>query len=276
MSLRATIALLCLLLLAPTAHARPPHRPTHPHGEAMTLARTALDAFLRRDFAAASRLYTQAAALEPDVAEFVFGAARAEQEAGQMNAARSHFARVLVLTDDAHPLHARAAAAASALQPQPVAVAVVPVTPKPAPLPETPVSPPEVVTSTGSSPAAVVLAPAPLRLHSAPLGNDWRRPARWTAATVGVSAAAVAIGLAVSAASAQGQLDSHKMADGRYDLLQVSYADAVSRQGSINSRWTWSAVVGSAAVAALFAAGWWLWGPAPHSDGPTMADNDLN
>ena len=217
----------------------------------MQLAHRALKAFLDRDFIAAAELYGSAARLEPEVAEFAFGQARSLQERGLAVAATPIFARVVALTPPEHPLHAKAAAALLALQPPPAAVVILPAAPTPA----TVEAPPVLV----AAPVAAVALEAPrVVAERAPAHSSWRRPAGFGALALGVAAAGLATGLAVSAANRQSALDSHQLADGRYDLTQVSYDTVIGEQRAINNRWTWATVAGSVGVTAVATAIWWL------------------
>ena len=253
-----------LLIFVPQpARARVPYAASRAHADAMQLARQALTAFLRRDFGTAAVLYGQAAALEPDVAEFAFGQARSLQESGQAPTAIVLFARVVALTPETHPLHGKAKAAWLALQPPPAPAAEPPLAVAP-PLAVTPT-----VVAVAPAPPAVTAPPAPVVpeapvaarpavAKSAVASSPWRRPAGIAGLTLGLAAGAAATALAVSASSAQRTLDGHKMADGRFDLSQVSYADAVAAQGSINGRWSWAAAVGGVGLAAIATAIWLL------------------
>ncbi len=259
----AALALFFHVATACPAHAAGAPVASREHARAMALGHRALDAFLRREFAAAAALYHTAQELEPQVGEFAFGAARAEQEAGDLDAAADDFARALAVTPVGHPLHARAQAALRALQPPPP-VAPPPPSPVGAPvtLPAAPTAASVVVHATAPSPAAAVASPpaisAPIATEMRVKSANWQDAAGWTALAVGVAAAAVAVGLAVSADGAHGALDAHKLPDGRYDLAQIAMNDAVNAQRAINTRWGWSGALGGVGVASLVAAGWWL------------------
>ncbi len=280
MPLRFLTIFLCATLVTPATFAAPPRVTDRAHTEAMALAREALHAFVRRDFANAARLYLKAATTEPDVAEFWFGAARAERESGRVENAREHFARVVTLTASTNPLHAKALAAGDALAPPPEVVVELPVALTPTVAPPQSVASPVIVPASPTPEALPVnadpVAPHVLRLpprRADPVAarGEWRRPAGWTSTALGVAAASVAVGLAMSANNAQSSLDGNKMADGRYNLLQITQADAITQQSSINARWTWSGVVGSVAVAALLAGGWWLLSPTEPRGGSETA-----
>ena len=259
----AGLALLFQAVGTCPAHAAGAPVASREHARAMALGHRALDAFLWREFAAAAALYPTAQLLEPQVGEFAFGAARAEQEAGDLDAAANDFARSLAVTPVDHPLHARAQAALRTLHPPPP-VAPPPPSPvaSPVALPAAPTAASVVVHATALSPAAAVALPQAnpaSTVTEIPANSmDWRATAAWTALAVGAAAAAVAVGLAASADAAQGALDAHKLPDGRYDLAQIAMIDAVNAQRAINSRWGWSGALGGVGVASLVAAGWWL------------------
>ncbi len=232
--------------------------------QAMALGRQALAAFLRSDFAAATTLYHAAGRLAPSVGHFAFGAARAEQEAGDFRAAADDFALALALTPADHPLHARADAALQSLQLKMLVAA-------PRPPVAVPAEPPAAVTPTSVVVVLPVQAarlpdatpppaelPTPVAREKRADSADWRTPAGWTALALGAAAGAVAVALAVSAHTGQGALDGHLLADGRYDLAQISMNDAVNTQRAINTRWGWSGGLGGACIAGLVAGGWWL------------------
>ncbi len=256
MCLRSRPALLIPLLVASLAQAAPPRQ--HAHEKAMALGHAALDAYLQRDFATASRLYLQAADLEPDVAEFRFAAARTELEAGHAAAARALFAQVAAMTEPDSPLHAKALLAARTPDVQP---------PAPPQLP--PAGPPAMATPSAApeppvvAPPVSAAVPAPIVAHEAPppipaRTSDWHKATGWSAAGVGLAATAVATGLAIAAAQSQATLDGYRTADGHYDGARISYTDALANQSSINARWTSAGVAGGVGVAALLLAGWWL------------------
>ncbi len=214
------------------AHAEAPAR----QQEALGLSQRALDAYLAGDFARAALLYAQAFRTWPGELLYLYNAARAEQRAGQLEAAERDYAQFV---DEAPPDHVeldkarlhlaevRAARKAAAARPAD------PPTPAPRPL--------------AHSPGA---APKPLAAP-APAGS-----ARTTGGVVLlVGGAALAIGggvLLAGAAGDQATLDGKLAQTKGGVIVGVDHATATAEQSAINGRlYTGWAVVAGGAVAGV-------------------------
>ena len=88
--------------------APPPAAPSQSEVEASAVARQALDYFQRGNFAVAADLYRKAFDADPKP-NYLYGVARALQQAGKYAQARAEFAKVLAMTRPAEALHLKAA-----------------------------------------------------------------------------------------------------------------------------------------------------------------------
>lgn len=223
------------------------------HAAAMGLAREALRLYKNGQFAQAAAAYRRAAAIEPHVPEYLFGAARAEQQAGHADEAADAYLAVLKNTPNSHPLHARADKLLRDLrrpEPKPPTPAPAASEPPPLPAPATPSAEPaagEVAAAQGP-----IVEPPPVVQRKVAVARPdlTRRAVGWGAlATAGIAAAGAAL-LAGSANSAQSELAGLTLADGRYDLSRISYDGARERQQRINDRWVIAGVLSGMSVAA--------------------------
>lgn len=253
---------------------------------AFALGREALAHYQAGRFGAAEQLYLRAWHLRPGSPEYIYGAGLAARAAGDAMRARGHFETVLATAPAGHVLRPRAVrhlaelAATAAAPQQPAPSQQVDPTPAPAAQlagPATPemASAPHPVTPTAAPPPdAEPGAPGrghpnlAITLSVSPPPRANRRPALAALISAGLLLSAGG-SLAAVAWGDQRALDGKRLSDGRYDLAQVSVAQARADQQSINDTW---AAGGLAAGLGLVAAvaGWVLLGETPavgHSAG---------
>lgn len=240
--------LLVILLILPLhALAAPPLTPAQ---QAEVLGQQAFDFYGQKNWQMAAGLYRKAFLLSR-VPEWLFGAARAEHQAGQLVEAKRDYEFVREMVGPKDPRAAKAteyiAEVEAALRAQ---NAPAPVTPVPAPKP---VPPPK---------------PAAMEVPVATRAREPKNVLAWTA--VGVGTAALTTGIVVLIWSTQDQttLNANRTADNRFDPSKITVDEARSQQSSINTRLIvgW-ALTGVGAAAAAYGA--WAIATAPEDGGHT-------
>ncbi len=282
-----------LLGQAQNAYAKPPE-------EAQVLAKQAFEFYNKGDWTLAITLYRKAFALSRQ-AEFLFGAARAEQKSGDLESARRDYEFVRDMLPSSDPVYAKTlasladlakAAAAKAeagkvaTAPAPLAV-VAPPPPAPAKVEPAKMEPPKKESANAEAakpdaPKSVVVVPpavaprpsGPVAEVAAPVAatdGAWKKPAGWTGVAVGGALVVTGVILMGVASSSQTTLNGNKNPDtGHYDPAKITLADAQSQQSGINGKFTagWVLIGLGAAAGGV---GTWFLATAPSAPRLTLA-----
>jgi tetratricopeptide (TPR) repeat protein len=210
----------------------------------------------------AADTYLKAHSLNP-LPEYLYGAARAEHLAGQLESAIATYEQTLAALTPKQPLYKKVKAAMDmakeelAARPAPTVVeaqveAPEPENAKPVPIPQDPTP-------------VVVQAPPP----SAPLA--WEKPVGYGALGLGAVALLSGIVVYATASTDQAALDDLYAEKSDQGITGITREDAIARQDSINSRvvTTW-ALIGTGVVSAG-AGAYLLWFHKPAASASTAA-----
>lgn len=269
----ATAGVLCLQFFWTNSAFAKPSAQASAEAEAGLLAKQAFEFYGKKEWSLAITLYRKAFALarQPD---YLFGAARAEHQNGQLPEARRDYEFVRDMLSPSDPIYAKVQtylAEMDKVQSAKVPPEVKPEVVKTETLPVKVEAPPEASKAEATKPAEapkpteapkVVEAPRTVEAQKAAAETvtksaenpdesaGWQKPAGWAAVATGGALVIAAAVVGAMGASDLSALNAKKNANGHYDLGQISQAETDSQLSSINGKFVSAWVMGGIGIAA--------------------------